>query len=205
MLAKVKNRGKLVIDKLNFIDVSFSDSIISFLMSVVGKKFEKYRTDPYDYVSSVYGIVGVYVDGKVFKLTNFTEQQDHFGTLDDVAVLKFEETGDNDIKTCVEDGEMINHPVNNEISEIKIINEEQILKHQNQAIYKVQLTRGIIFVMKDGLEIAFEKPVWFSEMIDIHQGYDVLNKFATTETFIEEWTDCEGYEPECSRSIISLK
>lgn len=55
----------------------------------------------------VYGIIGVYIDGKPFKITSLLKVVQRFLVTDEVAELKITETTDDNIKTFMEDGEMI--------------------------------------------------------------------------------------------------
>ena len=52
-------------------------------------------------------------------------------------------------------------PVGCRVKEIQIVNEHQKLYEDEVQTYDVWLTRGIVFVLEDGLEIALEKNVWF--------------------------------------------
>ena len=97
---------------------------------------------------------------------------------------------------------MVDVPVNRIIREIKIINERQKLFNGTEQTYDVWLTRGVVFILDDGLEIAFEKSVWFSEMITITRGENLLEQFAPTSGFSEEWE--KPFRGECERSVLSV-
>lgn len=49
------------------IDMRFDQSIIR---SWIGKKFNKYKCDAFDFTNSVTQIVGLYIGDEVFALTN---------------------------------------------------------------------------------------------------------------------------------------
>jgi hypothetical protein len=102
----------------------------------------------------------------------------------------------------MDEGNMIEYPVENRITEIRIVNENQRLFHHDEQIYDVYTVRGIIFVLEDGREISFEKPIWFSEEIYIQKGYDLIEKFAPFEEFAEGWN--EDYHGESSREITVI-
>ena len=36
-------------------------------------------------------------------------------------------------------------------------------------------------------------------------GYQLLEQFTPLSDFIEEREDCDGYEPECSREVLTIK
>ena len=69
--------------------------------------------------------------------------------------------------------------------------------------YDVWVTRGIIIDF-DNHELAFEKPVWFSEDIVIRKGYNLSEKFQPTEEICKagKWKD--GVMMECSREVVIL-
>ena len=61
---------------------------------------------------------------------------------------------------------MIDCNIENTISKIQIVNENQKVFYKGEQTYDVWVTRGIIFLFADGLELSFEKDV-FSELIFI--------------------------------------
>ena len=185
------------------VDIRFGGETMQTLQSLIGQQFDGMKHDPFIHVPSVYGIVGLFIGGHTFKLTNLVEVLDYYGQLEDVAVFRFEPTKPDDIKTFVDNGEMIDFPVRSRIKEIQVVNENQRLFHREKQTYDVYTVRGLIFVLEDGHEISFEKPIWFSEEIYIQKGYDLIEKLSPTDEFGEGW---EGdYRGECSREVISVK
>lgn len=71
--------------------------------------------------------------------------------------------------------------------------------------YEFNSTVGLIFLLEDSREISFEIGTWFSEMITIQKGYNLIEKFTPTDDFIEEWEDCEGYIPNAKRDVIVIE
>ena len=184
------------------IDIRFSKETYDRIESLVNQEFKMIRHDPLIYGPGAYGIVGVYVGDKVFAITNQTEVLDYYGAMEDVAVLRFDESEAAQI-TSLTNNEMVNYPIESTIKEIRIVNENQQLFQQGTQIYDVYTVRGLIFVLEDGREISFEKPIWFSEEIYIQKGYDLFEKYSPTDEFGEGW---EGdYRGECSRDIVTIK
>lgn len=101
--------------------------------------------------------------------------------------------------------EFIGHTINEKIKEIHLVQENQRLYKNNKQIYDVWVTRGIIFVLKSGHEISFEKAVWFSEDIYINKGYNLIDSFQSIDEFREDWDESEGYRGECTRNIEIIK
>jgi len=152
----------------------------------------------------VYGIIGIYIEGKSFKLTSLFKEVNRFLTQDEVAQFEITETADDDIKTFMVDGKMIETPVKSKIKSISIVNDFQTIEYQEK-LYKFSSTVGLIFTLDDSREISFEIGTWFSEMITIQRGYNLIEKFTLTSDFLEEWEDCDGYIPKVKREIILIE
>lgn len=181
------------------IDMRFDEDI---LRSFVGKTFSEYRCDPFVFTNSVTQIVGMFIDGKWFVLTNIQESVDYYGDSEDIAVSKFEETNEKDVQSAFKDTELISTPVNGTIEKIIVVNENQQLCKGGEVQYDVWLTRGIVFFV-DGREISFEKDIVpFSEEIMINRGYSLLRKFSDEKEFLQSWDD--ESEPRCARQIIEV-
>lgn len=181
-----------------------SKSEINILKNMVGKTFDKYKCDPFINSPMVYGITGIYVGGKSFKLTSLLKEVNRFLTKEEVAQFEITETTDDNIKTFMIDGEMIETPVKSKIKSISIVNDFQTIKHQEK-LYEFSSTIGLIFTLEDTREISFELGSWFSEMITIQRGYNLIEKFTPTDEFLEEWEGCEGYTPTVRREITVLE
>ena len=185
------------------IDIRFTDQMVANLRSMVGKKFLRYKSDPFDYTPSSFGLVGIITEDNSYAFTNTIEVLDYYGADEDVAVFRLEERPEEQIESLLQDTKMIKVPVNRIIKEIHIVNEHQKLFEDDVQTYDVWVTRGVIFIMEDGLEVSFEKNVWFSEMITVDRGENLIERFDPTSEFTENW---EAPEPaECEREITKLK
>ena len=80
--------------------------------------------------------------------------------------------------------------------------EDNLIFKDDKQIYDVKLTRGLILELEDGLQLSFEKNVWFSEDITVTKGYDLIKSFSPVEEFIDGWE--EPYSAECNREVITL-
>ena len=181
-----------------------SNNTINILQSMIGKTFDKYKCDPFINSPMVYGIVGIYVGEKSFKLTSLLKEVNRFLTIDEVAQFEIIEAIDDNIKTFMIDGEMIETPVKSKIKSISIVNDFQTIEHQEKS-YEFNSTVGLIFALEDSREISFELGTWFSEMITIQRGYNLIEKFTSTSDFLEEWEDCDGYIPKVKREITVIE
>ncbi len=185
------------------IDVRFNCEEIDFIKAMVGKVLKKYKCDPFEFSKAVYGIVAIYTSEAAYAVTNKISVLDYYGAMEDVAVLRIEKRPEAEIQSLVSENTMINMPVNKLIKEVDIINEHQQVFENNQKTYDVWLTRGIIIKLEDDTEISLEKNVWFSEMITVDKGTDLLERFTSVEEFAEDW---EGvFRGTCSREIVKVK
>jgi len=188
---------------LKKIDVRFSASEMAEIHSMVGKKLVKYKCDPFEFSTSVYGIVGISFEDADYAFRNTIEVMDYYGEQEDVALFKVERKPFPNIRSLIQNQIMIETPVEATVSEILVINERQQLFENEEQIYEVLLTRGILFRFQDGHELSLEKNIWFSEDITVEKGYDLLSRFTPETEFGEGWSG--NYRGECSRDIISLK
>ncbi len=185
------------------IDVRFNNEELDFIKAMVGKVLKKYKCDSFEFSTAVYGIVGICTSESTYAITNKISVLDYYGSMEDVAVFGIEKRSEAEIQSLVSGNTMISMPVNKLIQEVDIINEHQQVFENNQKAYDVWLTRGIIIKLEDDMEISLEKNVWFSEMITVDRGTNLLEKFTPVEEFAEDW---EGdFRGECSREIIKVK
>lgn len=185
------------------IDVRFTASDMEAIQDMIGKKMLKYKCDPFEFSTSVYGIVGISLEDASYAFTNFTEVMDYYGEQEDVALFKMERIPFSDIRSFVQGQTMVETPVESVISEVIVVNERQQLFENDEQTYEVLLTRGIIFIFTDGHELSFEKNIWFSEDISVERGYNLIDRFTHTTEFGEGWSD--KYRGECSRELISVE
>lgn len=184
------------------IDVRFSASDMAAIQTMVGKKMIKYKCDPFEFSTSVYGLVGIAFENESYAFTNFTEVMDYYGEQEDVAIFKMKCMPFTDIHSMVQNQEMIETPIESIISEVSVVNEKQQLFENNKQIYEVMVTRGIIFKFEDGHELSFEKSIWFSEDIAVEKGYDLIDRFSPVVEFNEGWSGI--FQGKCSREVLSF-
>ncbi len=181
------------------IDVRFSASDMADIKGMVGKKLVKYKCDPFEFSTSVYGIVGVAFEDMAFAFTNMVTTMDYYGEQEDVALFKMQRTPFSSIQSLVQDQAMIETPIESTVAEVLVVNERQQLFERGVKTYEVLVTRGIIFKFEDGHELSFEKSIWFSEDIAVEKGYDLIQRFTPTTEFEEGWSG--DYRGECFRDV----
>ena len=172
---------------------------------VVGLSFNKYKCNDFVFTNSVYQIVGLYIDHKVFSIENKFQPHDYFGTTEDIAIFNINETADANIVSGLRDVEMRDHVINKKIANIRIINENKKIYVQSLLEYDIDLTRAIIFILVSGEEICFEKDSWiFSEEIVINRGHNLINVITSPNDFYEKIAEEPDMRGELTRSEIIL-
>ena len=169
------------------IDRRFSFKKIVLLQQMLGNKFVRYKSD-----SMNYGIIGIQINDNGYAFTNYVEVDDYYGKMEDVAKFKVNKVAYDEIRSPFQEPHM------NE----KLIDCLQNLYKNDKITYEVRLTRGVIFKFEEGYELSIEKNVWFSEVMSLEIGHNLINTFTPVEEFSDDW--CEPCRGECIREIIKL-
>jgi len=186
------------------VDIRFDSATMDMLKSMIGKSFEHYSCDPFVFTPNVFGIVGFRIGGNTYKMTSGLEAVQRFFHDDDVAVMRLAPCQPGEIISMMENGQMIDTPVQDTIVSIDVVNDRESVAHDGEQ-KEMLSTKGVIFHLASGNEISFEIGTWFSEMITIRRGYELIKQFTPLADFYEEWEDSEGYTPDGSREVISVK
>ena len=181
------------------IDIRLSTTEINLLKALVGKTLETIEHDEFIFTNTSSQVVKLNSKGTSLFLYSFTEPLDYYGEEEDVAVWSVTQTE----YPILANKAFIRTPVQQQVQSISVVQENQRLFEQEHQIYDVWLTRGIILDFGDH-QLAFEKPVWFSEDIIIRKGYDLIKMFRS-ENEIEMPRNWEsGTTLKCIRSITVL-
>jgi len=174
------------------------------IIELKNKKFTKYKCDKFLFTNSVTQIVGLFIDDKVYALTNIQEPLQIGDNMEDVSIYKFKQCNIDDIKSAFIDVDQINNYINDFIDSIVMVNDKMILYQNDKVIFEVEMTRAIIFKFSQGNELCFIKDaVFFSEEIIIYKGYNLIDKVKDNVEFINDWNS-DGYRPVCHRELIEL-
>lgn len=182
---------------MNKIDVRLKDEEKNMIQSLVGETLVSIEHDAFTFVNASSQVVKLNTSIGSFYLYSFTEPLDYFGSMEDVAVWSFEY----ERYKVVDFKSFIETPFKQRIKSISLVQENQLLYKNGTIIYDVWLTRGIIIDFGDH-QLSFEKAAWLSEDIYIQKGNNLIEKFASTDTFGEGWE--EPYRAECSREVINF-
>lgn len=181
------------------IDVRLKIEDLQILQAAVGSTLDRIEHDEFVFSNTSSQAVRFVLEDALFYLYSFTEALDYFGAEEDVAVWSVEKKE----YPLIADKDFVNTPIKERVASIQIVQEHQELFENNQKTYDVWVTRGIIIDFGDH-ELAFEKPIWFSEDIVIRRGYNLIEKFQSAEEICKagKWKD--GVTMVCSREVITL-
>lgn len=170
---------------------------------MIDKQFNKYKCDPSVFTNTVTGIVGLYIDEKVFELKNEQTAFQYFDSIDDVSLWNIKEVSDSEIHSVFENTEQIDTSINQNINSITLANEQQIVNIHDQE-YNLWLTRAILFHLEN-CDIYFEKDnTAFSEEIEIKRGHDLLSEFPKrNDYFLDQWF--EGIKADVQTEFIEIQ
>lgn len=173
----------------------------NMLSGLIGKTFSKYRSDTFTFSNTVYGTLGIIVEDEVFELTNYTKvENDYFGYSEEVSRFELRPAKLGELKSGVVDGVQVDHMVNDTITDIKLVNDREMMTKAGKLFFDYQYTRAIVFCFK-GHELAFERGDDIFELIHIVKGYDALSKIGPAEEFL---SPMEGSEETAEREVLSL-
>lgn len=180
------------------IDIRLKTNEIDMLRAMIGREFSAYLHDEFQYTQSSSQAVEIIIGNESYYIYSFTEENDYFGSTEDVAVWSV-----SDEKYPIIDSKTFTRtPINETIKAITLVQENQRVYDGNEQIYDVWLTRGIIFDFGDR-QVAFEKDIWFSEEIIVHRGYELIEHFASVNDFGNDWE--KSLKTECSRINEEIK
>ena len=181
------------------IDIRLNKDARQILETCVGKSLDCMEHDEFFFTNTSSQALRLNFDGEKIYIYSFTEQLDYFGSIEDVAVWSVEKTE----YPMIQKKSFIKTPILQTITAVTLVQENQSLFDQESQIYDVWVTRGIILELDDR-QIAFEKPVWFSEDIIIRRGYDLIGTFRPIEDITNSDAWLEGATMKCARFLEKL-
>ena len=155
----------------------FSKDIQAEIRAWIGKEFVKYTCDPFTFDNHVYQIVGLYVGGYCYKLTNCLEKIDYFGADEEICFLDLCRCKEDAIVSGLKNQKQIDISVHRKIHRVELLIERQYLKDLEGEEFIYDFVRGFSIVFDDHYELAFEKTDPFSEEIAITRGESLTDNF----------------------------
>lgn len=180
----------------------FDENKISLLRSLVHKRMDHYRSDPFDFNNAVFENVSLFIGDNIFQITAPLVVLNYYGAMEEISILNFDSCSLDDVGSSLMNVEQIDVLINDEIQAISIVNEIQRAFRDDVMFQELKQTRGVIFKFK-GHELSFEKEREFSQDIYINRGNNLLDKFLPVDWFSEGWRANE--KGICTREIITLQ
>ncbi|MDO4854932.1 MAG: hypothetical protein Q4A43_05965 [Coriobacteriia bacterium] len=172
------------------VDIRLPKSQKTLLKELIGKEFKKFRCDKFHFRPAVYQIIGLFVGDNQYALKNEIQPIDYYGSEEDVAVLSFDQVDEQEISSHVIGGKQVDTPINQQINNIRLVEDTHIMSLGEEDAYRFSYTKAIIFDLKDR-QIVLEKDIWFSEDILIYRGLNAESKIAAPEAELEESDVCQ--------------
>ena len=184
-------------------DTRFTEEEKALLASLIGKQFEKYRIDEYvaGTCESSFGVVGLFVGGRVFAFTAEQESRDFFGAKEDIAVVSFSETDEDGIKPHLVDKKQVDWNVGGVIEDIVLYEDRQILSEGGADVFEYRWTGAIVFKMPR-TEIVVEPDGWIMESFAVRRGLGSSRSIHPADYDIDNE---EREHTRAERQVVSLR
>ncbi len=184
-------------------DTWFSDSEKTLLAGLVGKRFEKYRVD--ESVSgaaeSSFGVVGLFIDGRVFALTAEQEVHDFFGAQEDIAAVSFAETDEGGIGPHLVGVKQVDRPVDRTIEDVLLYEDRQIMREGGEEVFEYRYIGAIVFKLPH-TEVVFEPDGWIMESFGVLRGPGASRSIRPADADIDDG-ECGRIRTE--RQVLSMR
>lgn len=175
------------------INKKITADMATLLKGLIGTEFVSFTAENFHFDNTVFGQVKISGSQSIVFINAVLQVVDYYGAPEDVCILDVStEPSISDDKYF--DG-LTTTPIHRNIKEIHVVQEQQELFEHNKKIYNVEITRGIVFVMEDGYEVAFEKTSPFTELIAISRGKDLIQGFTPIDRI------AEGFTNECTMTV----
>lgn len=188
---------------MTYNDYRLKEDEIKVLFEMKGKIFDSFFADSaFGCTKSIRNAL-FSVDNNFYCFENKLASLDYYGTeSEDVAIFSLMVAKEDLLNKEKNFPRTTEIPIKQQIKDIEIITEDQKVYENEVLKYETNLTRGVIFYFDDGYELSFEKDIWFSEIIKIQRGYNLIEKFTPTAEFEEDWAS--NFRANCTRIVEKL-
>lgn len=182
------------------ITTGFTAKDIAILKNLLGKRLIKIRHEEFAVSNTVMCVVELdFKDESYCLVANLDAIRYYNAPVEDVSCFHmYANSNPYDMIKLIDDA------VESDIEKISIVADTVHASKKDGTITFVNtITTGVIFTFSDKHELGFERYDDFIEGIDIHKGYNVLNKFEKPEYWIDEME--EDFDVTVERSIDTLE
>lgn len=177
---------------MNKMNKQFNKKELDLLKLIVNTNINKIVHDEFIYTNTSFGHVNIISNNNIYELKCSIDNFYYFGDPEDVAVLSFNEVNEKDVKSELSDHKQTETKINDTLLNVDVINESQYVKIGNKE-YLYEYTKGIILYFNN-IEYGFKMSSWFSEIIEIHKGCNLIDKFKDHKRFKESFKLADAVE-----------
>lgn len=91
------------------------------IKNMIGKTMLKYKCDPFEFSTSVYGIIGIELEDSSYAFTNTVTTMEYYDKEEEVTLFKMENMSFKAIKSMVQNQNMFETPVNSIIADVLVM------------------------------------------------------------------------------------
>lgn len=175
---------------MNSTDKRLKKQDLDLIKKLTGKEIIKIVHDEYIYTNTSFGHINIFLNDDIYELKCAITPTEYFGSKEDVGILKFNKVTINDVKSELKDHKQTEDKISNKLLKIDIVNEHQYV-NDNKNEYSYDYTKGIILYF-EGFEYAFKMSAWFSEIIEIYKGYNLIEKFNNDDDFNDSFSNIKN-------------
>lgn len=128
------------------VDFRIGDDSVAVLRNMVGKKFNSYTHDEFVFAPHVYGAIMVTVGGVGYQINCDFEACDYFGDATDAGRFYVFPSSTGSFKSQVFDVGAVTVPVGETISDVIVVNEEEVMNKPNREPFTFRYTKAIAFI-----------------------------------------------------------
>lgn len=179
------------------VDAKFNIEMIEILKSMKGKTFKSYEYESLDKWGNPYGCVRLNLGRYAVDLTNFVQEINFFGKIEDIPVFKCEKKELSD-PFCI-DTETVANMVDEVIKEVFIVTDVITVP---DCKYSVAIDRAVVIKCEFNYYV-FSKEWYYGELIFIRFGKE-MPLIYPIEKVAFDWGDYGEHKTTVERSFQSL-
>lgn len=186
-------------------NIILNENEVEILRNCIGNKLIKYRVHQADDVSLTMQHLQIFINNKIYDISNELEPQKYWGDIEDVSSLHIKEIDKPLELHFPEQYSIVDTLIDDTITNVYLVNERQIQYTNDVATYEMNYTKGIIFKTSKK-DVAFLKEEWdLDEQFDIYVGKYVYNDIMDNYTKIDDdLKETDGVVVKIERNIHEI-
>ena len=169
---------------MNIIEKLLSFEDVDTLKAIKGKKLDYIRHNPMDDSGTILQVVEFAIGECRYYLYCDLETMDYFGLDEDISYISFSA----EKYPFVDDCNLIENHIGLKVTGVSEVKDDIQLYDDEELEYDFSFTRGIIIHFGD-YQLSIEKVSYFSELMTVRKGYDLISKFESIEEYRKDFDD----------------